>query len=81
MAHTCGHLVQCITKLTRDKESCIQPVNLQLNELNSGTRAYRISLVHRAQSQLKVAGSPRLLLDVLQPLRARRVALMQFATS
>ena len=50
-------------------------------ELNSGTRAYRISLLHRAQSQLKVAGSPRLLLDFLQPLRARRVALMQFATS
>ena len=31
-------------KFTRGKELCIQPVNLQLNEHNSGIKAYHISL-------------------------------------
>ena len=78
-------------KFARGKESCIQPVNLQLNEHNSGMRAYRISLPQSAEHNCrlcsagshptKVAASPRLLLNLAEPLRAERVALTQFVTS
>ena len=32
-------------KIARGKESCIRPINLQLDEHNSGTRAYCISVL------------------------------------
>jgi len=55
-------------KFARGKESYIHPVNLQLNERNSGTRAYCISLLQSAEHNhssylTKVAASPRPLLE------------------
>ena len=50
-------------KFTRAKESCIQPVNLQLNEHNDSMRPYHISLLqstkqNQSSDPTQVAASP-----------------------
>ena len=56
-------------KFAKGKGSCMQPVNLQLDGRNSGTKSYHIRILQFTERNrsshptTKVAASPRLLLD------------------